>query len=842
MHIDEVIRHFDCPKPNGANSYMVRCPMHDDSTQSLSITEKDNKILLNCFAGCHTSDILRVSGLTEKDLFNTASTPDRPPQVEYLYTPDLKKIRFYVLKNGEWKKTFCWKHRDSSGKWDKGTGGLHIPLYRQNQLEFVPIVRDEPLAWDDIIEPDAPQAAELPPVYIVEGEKDADTMNDKLGLVAVSSPHGGTSGKLDSKWHDEWNSLFADRDVVLLPDNDETGVAFADMVARKLIPYAKTVKIVHLREEWDSLPKKGDITDVLAIQQPYHGKSVVDCVRDKLEALTICTPSLPPSFRGADSSATWESPCHSDRLQEEGDRHGANTRVQAPRNDSNEVEWDKPVPFDRTELPAFPIKAMPKSLIEYLRSLSNSLQVTADMVCCNTLGILAACCQGKYKVEIKPDWQEPLNLYILNIAQPSERKSAAISTQTKPMIAYEAQYNKDNRAAIEKNRMEYKALLKKQEDVIRKLAKDKKSEKANGDEELDCVEIAEQIAHFRHKSEMKLFVDDITPENLGKVMNENNGCASIISSEGGIFDMLSGGMYSKNVNLDIFLKSYSGDAIRVDRITRDSVKINNPALTMLLTVQPKVIEGMVSNPVFKGRGLTARFLYGMPHSLVGKRPFFTECVPQELSLRYKELIDELLDDAIPSESEGPEIIRLTPGACQVIAQFYDHVESELVGEYEDINEWAGKIVGTTARIAALLWRADAHIGFYTEETCFEIDEDTMCRAVAIGEYFIRHALAALNLMGADNLTKDCKYLIETVKKKELREFTLREIMRLCQRFKKREQLLPVLDHLSDFGYIREKAEDHNGKGRPASQSYLVNPCLLPQDRGEAIADGETPTA
>ena len=834
MHIDEVIRHFESPKPNGAGSFMVRCPCHDDSTQSLSITEKDNKILLNCFAGCRTQDILWAVGLQERDLFNTAGVDDRPPQVEYLYTPDLKKVRFYILRNGEWKKTFCWKHRNANGNWDKGTGGQHIPLYRQNQLEFTPIISDEPLSWDDIInEPDAPEATELPPVYIVEGEKDANTMNDKLGLVAVSSPHGGTAGKLDSKWRDEWNSLFADRDVVLLPDNDEVGETFADMVARKLIPYAKTVKIVHLKDEWDTLPKKGDITDVLSIQQPYHGKSVAACVRDKLEALTICTPVFDPNVIPREQS---------DRGNPLPTATGSNdkgiaTAPMEPRNDNNEPEWDNPVPFDRIELPAFPIEAMPKNLREYLPALSNSLQVNADMVCCNALGILAACCQGKYKVEIKPDWREPLNLYILNIAQPSERKSAAISMQTKPMITYEAQYNENNRAAIEKNRMEYKALLKKQEDFIRKLAKDKKSEKAT-DEELDCVEIAEQIAHFRHKSEMKLFVDDITPENLGKVMHENNGCASMISSEGGIFDMLSGGMYSKNVNLDIFLKAYSGDAVRVDRITRDSVKVNSPALTMLLSVQPKVIEGMVSNPVFKGRGLTARFLYSMPRSLVGKRPFFTEGVPQELSLQYRELIGDLLDDAVPPESEGPGIIRLTAGARQVIAQFYEHVESELVGEYEDINEWAGKIVGTTARIAALLWRADYHMEFCTEENCFEIDEETMCRAVAIGEYFIRHALAALNLMGADNLTKDCKYLIEIVRKKALREFTLREIMRLCQRFKKKEQLLPVLDHLADFGYIRENREDHDGRGRPASQSYLVNPCLLPEEKEDVINDDE----
>ena len=70
MHLDVIIRHFDNPKPNGANSYMVRCPCHKDNQQSLSITEKDGKILMNCFAGCNSQDILWAVGLKETDLFN----------------------------------------------------------------------------------------------------------------------------------------------------------------------------------------------------------------------------------------------------------------------------------------------------------------------------------------------------------------------------------------------------------------------------------------------------------------------------------------------------------------------------------------------------------------------------------------------------------------------------------------------------------------------------------------------------------------------------------------------------------------------------------------------------
>ena len=33
-------------------SGMARCPAHDDHNPSLSITERDGKVLVHCFAGC----------------------------------------------------------------------------------------------------------------------------------------------------------------------------------------------------------------------------------------------------------------------------------------------------------------------------------------------------------------------------------------------------------------------------------------------------------------------------------------------------------------------------------------------------------------------------------------------------------------------------------------------------------------------------------------------------------------------------------------------------------------------------------------------------------------------
>lgn len=69
-------------------------------------------------------------------------------------------------------------------------------------------------------------------------------------------------------------------------------------------------------------------------------------------------------------------------------------------------------------------------------------------------------------------------------------------------------------------------------------------------------------------------------------------------------------VYSSNVvSIDTVLKAYTGDPIRVDRKGREAESIDSPALTMLLSAQESVLEGMLTNDAFRGRGLLGRFLY-----------------------------------------------------------------------------------------------------------------------------------------------------------------------------------------------------------------------------------------
>ncbi len=825
MHLDEIIRHFDSPKPNGANSYMVCCPYHGDKHQSLSITEKDGKILMNCFAGCNPRDILWTAGLQESDLFNNDQRkPDnRPESAEYHYGPDLKKIRFYMKSADGWRKTFCWKHLDENGEWQKGMGGKTPPLYTQYKLDLVRRRMEksaESSESGDLFE-DEPWTT----VFIVEGEKDTDTVNNKLGLDAVCSPHGGSKGDLKSKWNPEYNQEFEGLDVAIIPDNDEVGQQFASMVAKEILPYAKSVRIVDLTKEWTDLKKKGDITDVYESEIPTHGRTIADQVRGKLEALTLTA----------------------DKLTEE------QIQTVEPEPDENgSDEWEPPVPFTDYKLPEFPVDALPPVIRAYAVSAAESVQVPVDMCASACLAVLALTMQGKYTIMGKADWYEPLNLYVLCIAPPSERKSTILSKVTGPINSYEADYNRRHALEIENSQNDFAVMEKTRERMLSMIADKKagkkgaaekleKAEETLGDYEKKVAKLTEEILNFHFKKSMKLYCEDITPEKLSSVLEENDGRIGILSSEGGIFEIMKGA-YSgnKEPKIDVFLQAWSGDSIRVDRVGRASNNIEHPALTMLLMVQPHVISGLVNNKTFSGRGLTARFLYCMPKSAVGHRRYRTAGIPETVKESYRDLLTNLLDD---EPDEKPKLIRLSDEADKLLEEFYNRTEPQIPAEYAELSGWMGKLVGTVLRIAGIFTRAlvadrIARASFAeiqdmdTDTENLFVSGDTMKGAIAVGEYYLEHARAAFSLMGGDEVTTNAIFALEVIGRKGLNRFKTSDLMRASKKFKTADATNEVLKRLTEMGYLRKETSESKKSGRPPAPKYTVNPIWL-----EALSAG-----
>lgn len=79
-----ILDRLDKVKENGPGRWLACCPAHQDRSPSLAVREtSDGTILMKCFAGCPTGDVLAAIGLELKDLFperdNDAYTASKRP-------------------------------------------------------------------------------------------------------------------------------------------------------------------------------------------------------------------------------------------------------------------------------------------------------------------------------------------------------------------------------------------------------------------------------------------------------------------------------------------------------------------------------------------------------------------------------------------------------------------------------------------------------------------------------------------------------------------------------------------------------------------------------------------
>lgn len=422
-----------------------------------------------------------------------------------------------------------------------------------------------------------------------------------------------------------------------------------------------------------------------------------------------------------------------------------------------------------------------------------------------SLGVLAMAVQGRYTLQVRPDWWEPLCLYTVAVAPPGERKSAVLSALTKPATEYEAVRRGREAADVARSKARVAALEKAHQAAESRFA----SGKCSLEDVLNAAAEAEQaLSEVVHP--YRLVVDDSTPEKLVDLLEQQGGCMAVVSAEGGIFDAMAG-RYDRGINIDVYLKSHAGDSLTVDRVGRPPNHIEAPRLTMLLTVQPDVISGIMGNTAFRGRGLCARYLYAMCRSNVGRREIDPPPIPQEVKRAYRDCILHLLEDT----DRGT--ITLDPDADELRKEYQSYVEGKLGSDWEYMRDWAGKLTGGVLRIAALL-----HIADSLTPSQEPIGPDTVARAISIGGVLAAHAQAAYSTMGGNQEQEDARYLWKRIQAHGGKTISKTELIKLTRgHFQRAEDMEPAITTLEDMGYIR-RIREAQGRGRP-KEIIEVNP-------------------
>lgn len=79
--IENILSRLDKVRQRQAGQWSARCPAHADKGPSLSVRETpEGAVLLHCFAGCTTTDVVGAMGLELNDLFPPNERPANAPK------------------------------------------------------------------------------------------------------------------------------------------------------------------------------------------------------------------------------------------------------------------------------------------------------------------------------------------------------------------------------------------------------------------------------------------------------------------------------------------------------------------------------------------------------------------------------------------------------------------------------------------------------------------------------------------------------------------------------------------------------------------------------------------
>lgn len=214
MTIADFLARLDAVK-GSAPHWTARCPSHDDTTPSLSVTEKADRILLKCHAGCSAEAVISALGLQMADLFAEPAVSSKEIIATYNYEDANGVLLFQGVRYHP--KRFKQRHPDGVGGWIWDLKGVRLVLYR------LPAVQKAVAAGKR--------------VFVVEGEKDVHAV-EAAGYTATCNPMGA------GKWRPEYVEVFQGANVVVVADRDEPGYNHANQVAQALEGVAKRVVVV----------------------------------------------------------------------------------------------------------------------------------------------------------------------------------------------------------------------------------------------------------------------------------------------------------------------------------------------------------------------------------------------------------------------------------------------------------------------------------------------------------------------------------------------------------------------------------------------------------------------
>jgi Protein of unknown function (DUF3987) len=621
-------------------------------------------------------------------------------------------------------------------------------------------------------------------VVVVEGEKDADALHE-LNIVATTNSGGA------GKWRSEYSEFLRGADVVLAPDNDETGAKHMEAVARSLRGVARSIRLLTL----PGLPPKGDVSDWLAGGGTPEG----------LWSLVHKAPHWRPS---------------------EGEGEGGGDDTQSAPNSAH--RWDEPdwsiLDDRRGELPEFPVGALPASLHDWLHRAARGAGVTVGHVAVPLLGIASSLIGTARRIRASRSWSQPMTCWAAVVGfsgtgktpgiDATKRALAQIECQNRSKVADLQRAHEGRVEAAKAARAVWKEEVKSAaEGAVVSLDKYRSTKKMEPLMPPEAIDPGPFVAP-------RLHVSNVTIERLAALLQVRPQGMLMLSDElAGLF--LNMRRYSGGQDNEFWLEAWNGGQYTVERMGRPPITVDHLLVGIVGGMQPdKVVKS------FSGDfdGMYARFLFAWP-----PEPDF-----QELNDEVDEIEPEIVNaltrlNNLPEKAEESALvvrsIELSGPARDEFEQFrqFLHLGKEQLDGRE--REWWAKGSAHVLRLAGTLAYLDWAFTGGPEPSLIEA-RFVQAATQLVRDYFWPHSRAVLRQIGLSDRHANARRALRWMRANKRKQISVQDVRRdaLAQSLDEKGTR-DLLTTMVKAGWLRETAiKTGKGPGRHAHR-WEVNPLL-----------------
>lgn len=365
----------------------------------------------------------------------------------------------------------------------------------------------------------------------------------------------------------------------------------------------------------------------------------------------------------------------------------------------------------------FPLEILPEFYQELFDDLNEIMEFPNDFLGAGLFAAVSTVIGNKIRLQHKRGWQESASFYNAIVGLPGDGKSPALSFMMKPV------------EEIDRNLyLEYSSLLNEYNKLLDK----------------------ENIP----KPKLKQFlIDDATVEAVIVALDNNNKGITIYTDElNGFFRTLN--RYRQGNDEQFYLSAYSNNTVKVNRVTKEQIQIENPNVNILGSIQPEILRSAFKETQIEN-GLIFRFLFYWPeHSKV-------------LKWNSKELNEKLVEDYYEK--------------IKAIFEFTESIDKVLLLEYEDeaktkLHQWQNSQIesfesnfqrGAEIKLSQYVLRFSLvlHVihNINVKGLPKYINSDMIKASIKLFDYFKENAMRVLESFNAneyDKLTRNAKTLYD----------------------------------------------------------------------------------